>query len=69
MKFLASLLIATFALAGTVASPRAQQPIAPIDLKKLPHITIISPVFYWTDTGGSRRRTSPRASATCRPRM
>jgi hypothetical protein len=61
MKFLASLLLATFALGSTVTSPRAQQSIAPIDLKILPHIAIISPVFYWTDTGGSVRT----ASATC----
>jgi len=61
MKVRATLLIAVFVFTGTLGPLRAQQAIGPIDLKSLPHLTIISPVFYWTDTGGSVHT----ASATC----
>jgi hypothetical protein len=46
MRRLASFLIAILPLAGFVGPLRAQT-IPPIEFSKLPHIAIISPVFYW----------------------
>lgn len=60
-KSLAALLIAMLALAGAADPLRAQRAVQPIDLSELPHIAIISPAFYWTDTGN----VVGTASATC----
>jgi hypothetical protein len=61
MKPLATTLTATLALMLAATPLRAQRPIEPIELAALPHITIFSPLFYWTDATDVVRT----ASATC----
>jgi hypothetical protein len=61
MKALSSLLLAMLALAAAANPLRAQRAVPPIELSELPHITIFSPVFYWTNAGDVVRT----ASATC----
>jgi hypothetical protein len=56
----ALLLIALGALAAT-AGPAHAQAVPPISLTQLPHVSIISPVFYWSDAADVVRM----ASATC----
>jgi hypothetical protein len=60
MKRPARLLIATLALTGTARAPAAQT-IPPIEVSALPHLAIISPVFYWDNKVDIVRTVS----ATC----
>jgi hypothetical protein len=60
MRSPASLVIATFMLAGSAGALPAQG-VPPIQLSKLPHLAIISPVFFW-DGNVDVVRT---VSATC----